>query len=108
MKKKTYQLKDLSYGGLSMTYIGLIILTFIASIILAGSATMSNNWVMVIIWMVIGGGIITSIVHIGNAYGSYGLAVFFSKLFQPKHIRNNFPLFEKYLIEEEQEDSMLE
>jgi len=103
MKKKTYQLKDLSYGGLSMSYIGLIILTFVTCIILAAFATMKNSWIMVMVWMGIGLGIILSIIRIGSTYGDHGLAILFAKLFQPKHIRNDFPLFEQYLVVEEKE-----
>ncbi len=103
MKKKTYQLKDLSYSGLSMSYIGLIILTFVTCIILAAFATMKNSWVMVLVWMGLGLGIIISIVRIGSTYGDHGLAILFAKLFQPKHIRNDFPIFEQYLVVEEQE-----
>ena len=103
MKKKTYQLKDLSYSGLSMSYIGLIIFTFVTCIILAAFATMKNSWVMVLVWMGLGLGIIISIVRIGSTYGDHGLAILFAKLFQPKHIRNDFPIFEQYLVVEEQE-----
>ena len=103
MKKKTYQLKDLSYAGLSMGYIALIILTFVTCIILAAFATMKNNWILVICWMGLGLGIILSIIRIGTTYGDYGLAILIAKLFQPKHIRNDFPLFEQYLVVEEKE-----
>lgn len=103
MKKKTYQLKDLSYAGLSMSYIGLIIMTFVTAIILSAFATMNNSWIMVLIWMGLGLGIILSIIRIGSTYGDHGLAILFAKLFQPKHIRNDFPLFEQYLIVEEKE-----
>jgi len=102
MKKKTYQLKDLSYAGLSMSYIGLIILTFVTCIILAAFATMNNSWGMVMVWMGLGLGIIISIIRIGSTYGDHGLAILFAKLFQPKHIRNDFPLFEQYLVVEKQ------
>lgn len=103
MKKKTYQLKDLSYGGLSMSYIALIILVFVTCIILAAFAIMKNSWTMVILWMVLGGGIIMSILRIGSTYGDHGLAIVFAKFFQPKHIRNDFPLFEQYLVVKEKE-----
>jgi len=100
MKKKIYKLKDLSYAGLSMTYIGLIILSFVICIILAASSTMNNNWVMVIVWMLIGFGIILFLIRVGSKYGDYGLEILIAKLFQPKHIKNNFPLFEQHLTEE--------
>ena len=103
MKKKTYQLKDLSYAGLSMSYIALIILTFVTCIILAAFAVMDNSWVMVLAWMGLGLGIIISIVRIGSTYGDHGLAILFAKLLQHKHIRNDFPLFEQYLVVEKKE-----
>lgn len=101
MKKKNYQLKDLSYGGLSMTYIGLIILVFVICIVLAAKSTMNNNWIMVLLWMLSGTGIIATIVRIGSKYGAYGLVILITKLFQPKHIKNDFPLFSKQLVQEQ-------
>ena len=64
-------------------------------------STMENNWVMVIVSMVIGFGLIFSLYRIGTKYGDYGLVILTAKLFQPKHIRNDFPIFDKYLIREE-------
>ena len=100
MKKKTYKLKDLSYAGLSMTYIGSIIMVFVIAIILAAMSTMNNNWVMVIVWMMMGFGVILSLYRIGTQYGDYGLVILTAKLFQPKHIRNDFPLLERHLLQD--------
>ena len=103
MKQRTYKLKDLSYAGLSMSYIGLMIVVFVACIILASMSTMNNNWLMVIIWMGLGLGINLSLYRIGAKYGDYGLVILIAKLFQPKHIRNDFPLLERRLLQEDTE-----
>jgi len=104
MKQKTYKLKDLSYAGLSISYIGLMIMIFVCCIVLAATSTMSNNWLMVIFWMGLCLGINISLYSIGTKYGDYGLVILIAKLFQPKHIRNDFPLLEQHLLREESDD----
>ena len=73
-------------------------MTFIVFIVLAAVSTTSDNWIMVIIYIILGGGIILYIVQVGTKYGEYGLVILFAKLLQPKHIRNDFPLFARHLI----------
>ena len=101
MKQRTYKLKDLSYAGLSMSYIGLMIVVFVGCIVLAAMSTMNNNWLMVIFWMGLCLGINLSLYRIGTNYGDYGLVILIAKLFQPKHIRNDFPLLERRLLQED-------
>ncbi|MFK7982487.1 MAG: DUF4133 domain-containing protein [Saprospiraceae bacterium] len=98
MKKKTYKLKDLSYMGLSLNYLGLIAATTIITIITAGITSAGGNWIMLFLSLAIGGSIIFYIYHTGLKYGQYGLIILFGKLLQPKHIKNDFPLFAKNLI----------
>ncbi len=98
IKKKTYKLKDLSYMGLSLNYLGLIAATTIITIITAGITSAGGNWLMLSLSLAIGGGIIFYIYHTGIKYGQYGLIILFGKLLQPKHIKNDFPLFAKNLI----------
>ena len=105
MKQRTYKLKDLSYAGLSMSYIGLMIVVFVGCIVLAAMSTMNNNWLMVIFWMGLCLGINISLYRIGTKYGDYGLIILIAKLFQPKHIRNDFPLLERRLLQEEKDSS---
>ena len=101
MKQRTYKLKDLSYAGLSMSYIGFMIMVFVCCIIFSAMSTMNNNWLMVLFWMFLGAGIIIALYRIGTKYGDYGLVILIAKLFQPKHIRNDFPLLEHRLLQEE-------
>ncbi len=103
MKKKTYKLKDLSYLGLSLNYLGLIAATLLVTIITAGITSVGGNWWMLFLSLAIGGGIIFYIYHTGIKYGQYGLIILFAKLLQPKTIKNDFPLIAKNLIVEEPE-----
>ncbi|MEM6320464.1 MAG: DUF4133 domain-containing protein [Bacteroidota bacterium] len=98
MKKKTYKLKDLSYMSLSLNYLGLMAMTIVMTIITAGTTSAGGNWVMLFLSLIIGGGITFFIYHTGIKYGQYGLIILFGKLLQPKHIKNDFPLFAKNLV----------
>jgi len=98
MKKKTYKLKDLAYMGLSLNYLGLMASTVIATIITAGMTSSGGNWFGLVLSLLVGGGITFYIYHTGIKYGQYGLIILFGKLLQPKHIKNDFPLFAKNLV----------
>ena len=98
IKKKTYKLKDLSYMSLSLSYLGLMATTIIITIITAGATSSGGNWFMLFLSLAVGGGITFYIYHTGIKYGQYGLIILFGKLLQPKHIKNDFPLFAKNLV----------
>ncbi|GEM_PF-2872087 len=98
IKKKTYKLKDLSYMSLSLNYLGLMAATIIITIITAGITSNGGNWFMLFLSLAVGGGITFYIYNIGIKYGQYGLIILFAKLLQPKHIKNDFPLFTKNLV----------
>jgi len=53
---------------------------------------------MLFLSLTVGGGITFYIYHTGIKYGQYGLIILFGKLLQPKHIKNDFPLFAKNLV----------
>ena len=103
MKKKTYKLKELSYLGLNLNYLGLIAATLLVTILTAGITSAGGNWLMLFLSLAIGGGIIFYIYHTGIKYGQYGLIILFAKLLQPKHIKNDFPLIAKNLVIEKSE-----
>lgn len=98
IKKKTYKLKDLAYMGLSLSYLGLIAITIIGTIITAGYTSSGGNWFMLFLTLAVGGGITFYIYHTGIKYGQYGLIILFAKLLQPKTIKNDFPLIAKNLV----------
>lgn len=98
MKIKTYKLKDLAYMSLSINYIFALLALMTTTLILVAIYSFSQQWIKSFLVIVIGGSSIFYIYNIGIKYGAYGLVILVSKFFQPKQIKNDFPIIGKHLV----------
>ena len=97
-KKRTYQLKGISYMSLSVMYLTLIIATTIIGLILLAYYSNQGKVVQLVLTALTCGGLIFSLFNIGVKYGEYGLEIIIGKAFQKKHIKNDFPNIERQLL----------
>lgn len=101
-KKRTYKLKNISYMQLSLMYIALIVLTAVVGLLLIATCIAKDQYIAIVLSVILVTGIIASLYRIGIQYGQYGLEIIIGKFFQRKHIKNDFPRIERQLLADQQ------
>lgn len=97
-RKRIYKIRGISYMGLSLTYIVLLVLTAVIGLALLAYYSTKGKVLPLILVALIGGGLLFSLFHIGVRYGEYGLEIILGKALQKRHIKNDFPLIERQLL----------
>ena len=98
MKKKTYKLKDISYMNLSLNYIVIIVVVLVTMLGLVAVCSLQKKWMMMVLCIVAGCGIMFTVYSTGIKYGQHGLVILVGKLLQPGALRNDFPLIARHFI----------
>lgn len=99
-RKRIYKLRGISYMGLSLTYIALLLTTAVVGLALLAYCSTKGNIIALILVALVLVILLFSIFHIGIRYGEYGLEIILAKALQAKYIKNDFPSIEKHLLQQ--------
>jgi len=97
-KLKTYKLRGVSYMSLSIGYIFTLLFLGVMMILTLGLFASSGQYYLMFFLMFINGCLMYFIFSTGTKYGQYGLEIIISKLFQKKHLKNDFTTIERKLM----------
>jgi len=102
-KKKTYRLRGISYMSLSLNYLVLLLLLGILLLLTVGYFINSKQFIKLIASIILIVGTMSFVYYTGIKHGQYGIEILIGKLFQKKHIKNDFPIIQKRLLQERKE-----
>jgi len=106
-KTTTYKLRGISYMSLSLNYLIILLVLAILLLLTVGYYINTKQYIKLMLSIILIVGTIGFVYQTGIKHGRYGLEILLGKVFQKKHIKNDFPIILHHIYKEEKESSTL-
>lgn len=90
----------MSYMSLSLTYLVIICLIAIVTLVITAMFFKQENMILGILSILLGAIGVMATHHVGVKYGRYGLSILLGKILQPNRLENRHPYMFKNVIDD--------